>query len=197
MKKILGALNFLKTYFPTDIRLALTSFALSSLVMSTALFSLFHVLKSEISESQTHDFKKCGLEPYIESQIDFSLPTSATLIELGTAEDTRAELLARAINMAVPDESYAVRVSFGAVLLNREANDAFPSSLAAVIRSAELYPESFDGKLPDRTVHAARDALLGVDPTMGALYVMRTDDASYSAYESRVSAIYGDYAFIK
>ncbi|MBR4296324.1 MAG: cell wall hydrolase [Clostridia bacterium] len=186
--------------FPRDVKQTLFTFVVSVTVMSTLLFTLAFVISEEnVGEERiVTDFCECGLEPYIEAiEDDEPMPVALEVIECGTAEDIELALLARAIDKAVPNEIYAVRVAVGAVLLNRCDSDAFPSSLSAVIRSAELYPDSFESDLPERTEHAARDAFLGVDPTMGALYVMKLTDKLYDEYSERICAIYGDYVFLK
>lgn len=137
----------------------------------------------------------CGFEPYIEGSENI-LPVSIEIAECSVSEDADLELLARAIDKACGAEDYAIRVSFGAVIMNRAESDSFPSSISAVIRSAGLYPDSFEDAIPERTIHAARAAMLGIDPTMGALYIMNTSDERFSEYESGTTAIYGNYAFI-
>jgi len=126
-----------------------------------------------------------------------AISASAEAIECATSDDLEAELLARAIDAVVPRAEYAVRVSFGAVLLNRVKSSDFPSSLSGVIRSSGINISSSQGELPERTLHAARDALLGVDPTIGALYVMSRYDSRFPEFKERVCAVYGEYAFIK
>ena len=193
MSNIFG---FIKKSFPGDIKHAFIAFVLSCSFMAVSLFLLSNILQnSEDRSFENKSFRECGLEPYIIAE-DVSLPTIA---EEGhnASNESRADLLARAIDMAVPNEIYAARVAFGAVLLNREKNAAFPSSLSSVIKSAQLYPKSFEKELPERTRHAARDALLGVDPTMGALYVIQKNDPHFDEYKDRITAIYGEFAFIK
>ncbi len=183
-------LDFLKNAFPKDVRCAISSVVFSCTVMCLFIF----ILGGAVSGDEEHSIQMTCLEPYRASAVTGE--ALEAVMSPGT-EKTRKELLARAIQSAVGDESYSVRVAVGAVLLNRERSSSFPASLSAVIRSAELYPVSFDTVIPERTYHAASDALDGIDPTFGALYVISTGDPSYAEYGDRVTAIYGKFAFLK
>ena len=194
MKKLLGTFRGILANIPNDIRQAILSFLCSSLVMVIAISSVCFFRRDENEESP---LSATLLEPYLSESIYTEISASADAVPCAASDDMELELLARAIDKAVPYESYAVRVSFGAVLLNRARDESFPSSLSAVIKSAGLYPEHTDSEIPARTLHAARDALLGVDPTFGALYVIRTRDARYEEFQARVSAVYSDYAFLR
>lgn len=196
MKRLFKGLRMFYITLPNDARTALAALMLSSAVMSAALFSAYYILPGrESGSTPVETTQKCGLEPYVVAEDAIS--ASAEAIECATSDDLEAELLARAIDAVVPRAEYAVRVSFGAVLLNRVKSSDFPSSLSGVIRSSGINISSSQGELPERTLHAARDALLGVDPTIGALYVMSRYDSRFSEFEERVTSVYGDYAFIK
>lgn len=176
---------------PRDVRSVIYSLAVSGSVMSLMLITLFYVVRPS---SEAMVFSPCGLEPYAPVN-DCEDAVEASWVE--ESEEERLTLLARAIDKAVPKGSYAERVAVGAVLLNRESNESFPSSLSAVIKGAGLYPDDTEVKISERTLHAASDALLGVDPTLGAVYIMRTDDTRYPEFKARVTAIYGNFAFVK
>ena len=196
MKRLFKGLRMFYITLPNDARTALAALMLSSAVMSAALFSAYYILPGrESGSAPVETTQKCGLEPYVAAEDAIS--ASAEAIECATSDDLEAELLARAIDAVVPRAEYAVRVSFGAVLLNRVKSSDFPSSLSGVIRSSGINISSSQGELPERTLHAARDALLGVDPTIGALYVMSRYDSRFSEFKERVCAVYGDYAFIR
>jgi len=196
VKRLFKVLRMFYITLPNDARTALAALMLSSAVMSAALFSAYYILPAPESESTPVETpQKCGLEPYVAAEDAIS--ASAEAIECATSDDLEAELLARAIDAVVPRAEYAVRVSFGAVLLNRVKSSDFPSSLSGVIRSSGINISSSQGELPERTLHAARDALLGVDPTIGALYVMSRYDSRFPEFKERVCAVYGEYAFIK
>ena len=176
------------------IKTAAVSFVISAFVMTLSVFilSCFTSVKEDSPAEKT--FVHTGLEPYFDGQSS-ELPASEAL-DAPDSEKLSEQLLASAIESVVGGESYAARVAFGAVIVNRMKSALFPSSVASVMMSAGIYPrESIE--ISDRSVHAARDALAGVDPTLGALYVIRTDDTSFEAYADGVTVIYGKYAFIK
>lgn len=175
---------------PKDVKNTLSSFTLGVLLICTTLSFLGVVLK--IDTETAADIAKCGLEPYIET--DFPLQTF--LAECSVSEESDLEMLARCVEEVFGDKSYTERVAFCAVILNRTETDGFPATVAGVMRSAGIYPSSFDGSISERSMHAARSAMLGVDPTLGSLYIINTHDPAYSEYEGRVAAVYGDYAFI-
>lgn len=178
---------------PADIRLAISSFAIAAITLVTLLSTLGILI--EPTDEAPILAAQCGFEPYAVPQ-PIKAAASA-LLECSVSNENELQLLARTAEMTFGSESYTARVALCSVILNRAKSDRFPQSIAAVIRSAGLYPESFEGAISERTMHAARAAMLGVDPTMGALYIIRTDDALFSKYESNVSAIYGSYAFIQ
>lgn len=196
MEKIFRGLRFFYALIPRDARAALGALAFSCAIMSVSIFSVGYLLPAEKTEDAPPAvFSECGLEPY--ALISDSVLASADAEACSVSEDLGAELLSRAIDSTVPYEEYAVRVAFGAVLLNRVKSSDFPSTLSGVIMSSGIKISSFEGDIPERTLHAARDALLGVDPTLGALYVMDLSDARLPEFEERVTAVYGNYAFMK
>ncbi len=195
MKKILKRILAFINLLPIDVQTAVAFFIMSAVVLTASLYGLGHIFKSyeEPATVQNAICEKIGLEPYIKNQ-NAALGVSSHINEY-ESDERRLYLLARAIEKAVPNESYVIKVSFGAVLLNRVQDAAFPGSLAAVIRSAGLFPDDIEAELPERTLHAARDALLGVDPTLGALYVIYVNDERYNEFSERITAIYGSFAF--
>lgn len=192
LKSHIKKLITLAKAIPADIRQALSSFAISALLLGTLLGSLgiFVAPKNEAPTKAA----PCGFEPYIIQNQRAS--AASAMLECSVSEENDLLLLARCAEMTFGNESYTARVALCAVILNRAESDRFPKSIAAVIRSAGLYPESFEGTVSERTMHAARTAMLGVDPTMGSLYIIRTDDALFDQYEGSVNAIYGQYAFL-
>ena len=175
---------------PKDVKNTLSSFALGALLICTMLSFLGVVLEKDARISA--DIAKGGLEPYIE--IDIPLQTCS--VECSVSEESDLEMLSRCVEEVFGDRSYTERVAFCAVILNRAEKDGFPATVAGVMRSAGIYPSSFEGSVSERSLHAARSAMLGVDPTLGSLYIINTHDPAYSEYEGRVAAVYGDYAFI-
>ena len=85
------------------------------------------------------------------------------------------DLLARAIEAEASGESYTVMVSLASVLLNRVESAEYPSSLGAVITDAGI--DVSDAAPSSQARRAAKDALLGFDPTDGALEYSKETDA--------------------
>lgn len=175
---------------PSDVRYALGFFAVASLTLIICLLPLSNIEKTE--NMPNLPIEMCGFEPYIvRSELVQSVGA-----ELSVSEQSELSLLSSACEELFGNESYAVRVAFCAIVLNRCEDDSFPSSVSAVLKSAGIYPESLRSSVSERTLHAARTAMLGVDPSMGALYMMNRDDDSFDQYEKRVTAILPPYAFI-
>lgn len=96
-----------------------------------------------------------------------SLPASLDLTLCAFSDDLAQEMLARVLNAEVGKCSYAAQVALGATLINRLADPCYPGELGAVIRDAGLRAAS--GEVPMRAMRAAHAALMGVDPTHGAV----------------------------
>ncbi len=87
-------------------------------------------------------------------------------------------LLARIIYAEARGESFTGQVAVGAVILNRVASPYFPNTIREVIMQNSPYVHQFtpvaDGSInlePDEVaINAALQALLGKDPTNGALF---------------------------
>ncbi len=87
------------------------------------------------------------------------------------AESEEVLLLAAAAESVAGGESYTVMLAVSSVLLNRVRDEAYPSSLAAVISDAGIDISSAEAS--SRALHAAIDAIKGFDPTAGALHYSR------------------------
>jgi len=89
-------------------------------------------------------------------------------------QDKDLELLAKAIHGEARGEPYEGQVAVGAVVLNRVESDEFPNNLRDVIYQANQFSAVEDGQInltPNETSYkAARDALYGRDPSLGALF---------------------------
>lgn len=90
----------------------------------------------------------------------FTLPANA--------ENQEVLLLASAVEAVAGGESYTVMLAVSSVFLNRLCDEAYPSSLAAIISDAGIDLSAVE--VSQRAIHAARDALGGFDPTGGALH---------------------------
>ncbi|ALC92805.1 cell wall hydrolase [Bacillus sp. FJAT-18017] len=84
------------------------------------------------------------------------------------------ELMARVVHGEARGESYEGQVAVAAVILNRLQSKEFPQTVSGVIFERNAFTAVNDGQyyyIPDSSAYqAARDALLGWDPSGGALY---------------------------
>ncbi len=91
-----------------------------------------------------------------------------------TIKPYELELLAKAINGEARGESFIGQVAVGAVIINRVLSNYFPDTFKKVIYQPKQFSAVADGQInlrPTRSVYrAARQAIKGTDPTMGALY---------------------------
>ena len=113
-----------------------------------------------------------------------------------TSEEIALPILARAIEAQTEGKPYALRVAFGAVILNRVKSGGFGSSVSAVLSSAGIYPVD-DVTASARSIRAAKEALAGTDPTFGALFILSDSDPTLSQYESRITVKIDGVAFIR
>ncbi|MCL6559875.1 MAG: cell wall hydrolase [Firmicutes bacterium] len=98
---------------------------------------------------------------------------------------TREELmlLAKLIHAEARGESFEGKVAVGAVILNRLASPHFPKTISEIVyqKNSRVYQFSpvADGSInlePDESaVRAAKEALMGKDPTGGALFFYNPD----------------------
>ena len=103
----------------------------------------------------------------------FALLLICLLICPVSAESEEVLLLASAAEAVAGGESYTVMVAFSSVMLNRLRDEAYPSSLAAVISDAGI--DISTASASPRALRAARDAMGGFDPTGGALHYSREE----------------------
>ena len=113
-----------------------------------------------------------------------------------TSEEIALPILARAIEDQTEGKPYALRVAFGAVILNRVKSGGFGSSVSAVLSSAGIYPADAV-TVSARSTRAAKEALAGTDPTFGALFILSDSDPTLSQYESRITVKIDGVAFIR
>ncbi len=175
---------------PSDVKYAICFFCIASLAISLLLLPLS---KQEKYESVPDvPIELCGFEPYIaETELVQSVGA-----DLSVSEKSDLALLSSACEELFGNESYALRVAFCALILNRCEDDSFPETVSAVLKSAGIYPESLKKNVSERTLHAAHTAMLGVDPSMGALYMMHMEDNASPEYSERITALLPPYAFI-
>ena len=111
-------------------------------------------------------------------------------------------LLARVISAEARGESYAGQVAVGAVILNRIEHPSFPDTVAGVVYQPGafscLYDGQFDEPIADSAYSAARDALMGLDPSGGAIYYYNPKTATNRWIRSRpVITTIGRHVFCK
>lgn len=132
---------------------------------------------------------------------DKSAPASLYITApVGIAYEHRRDLVARFIYSLAPNEPYVCQVAIGATVVNRKNDAHFQGDIASVIFGFSPYfKEDFILSEPsERSLRAARDALLGVDPTGGALFFCKKGDESSLPQPSyTITASYGNYRFAK
>lgn len=134
---------------PDDVRCALQSAAAASLILMLTL---------------------SPLDPGSSAPVTADAETAPVYLDLtlcAFSDDLELELLARVLAAEAGTHSYAAQTALGAVLINRLADPRFPGELGAVIGDAGLRAAA--GEIPARSLRAAQVALMGVDPTHGAI----------------------------
>ncbi|MFW5981389.1 MAG: cell wall hydrolase [bacterium] len=97
--------------------------------------------------------------------------------------DEDIELLARVIHGEARGEPFVGQVAVGAVVINRVLSHQFPNSFREVIYQDKQFSAVADGQMylsPTQTSYrAAREAINGSDPSMGAFYYYNPEFAKY------------------
>ncbi|HHV54569.1 MAG TPA: spore cortex-lytic enzyme [Firmicutes bacterium] len=93
----------------------------------------------------------------------------------GVARSDELGLLARVVAGEARGEPYTGQVAVAAIILNRVRSPKFPNTISGVIFQPGAFESVSNGLIWRRTpnateIQAARDALNGWDPTMGALF---------------------------
>ncbi|SRR5690554_1603867 len=113
------------------------------------------------------------------------------------------ELLARLIHGEARGEPYEGQVAVGAVVLNRVKSPGFPNTIREVIFQKNQFSAVSDGQFylePNETAYrAARDALSGRDPSLGALffYNPKTAKTLYWLSTRETTVVIGNHVFAK
>ncbi|MFO7814825.1 MAG: cell wall hydrolase [Halanaerobiales bacterium] len=98
-----------------------------------------------------------------------------------TVNQSDIEIIARTINGEARGEPYMGQVAVGAVIINRVLSNNFPNNIKDVIYQDNQFSAVADGQIHftpnDMAYRAAKEALDGVDPTMGSLYYYNPDTA--------------------
>ena len=137
-------------------------------------------------------------EPY-ESEAHTCAALSV-LHPVGITYDLECDLLARFIFSLAENEPYVCQVSIGATIVNRKNSAHFSDDIASIIFncSPHFSEDMLSVEPNERSRHAARDALMGVDPSGGALYFCRRGNESDLPNSKRLfTANYGSFRFAK
>ena len=107
--------------------------------------------------------------------------TNETLDALGlnvyTYSEFELDILAKLIESEAKGQDLQTMTAVGAVVMNRVKSDAFADTILQVIYSGGSFDSIVNGSISetnasDLAYRAAEDAIMGFDPTGGALYVM-------------------------
>lgn len=130
-----------------------------------------HTLKSLIQFQKEHQLKPDGI---VGSQTYRFLPQLEVVPSRGQFTQEDLTYLARVIHAEARGETFRGQVAVGAVVLNRVESELFPDSIRRVILQEGQFCTLADGQvqlLPSQTsIEAAKAAILGYDPTFGALF---------------------------
>lgn len=132
-------------------------------------------------------------------------PASGTRMQVS---DEEFDLLARLIQAEAEAEPYAGKVAVGATVLNRVKSPLYPDTITEVIYQVVngiyyQYTPVLDGRinLPagPEAIAAARDALNGMDPSLGATGFYNPDKVGPSSWVRTrpVTVVIGNHVFFK
>ncbi len=106
----------------------------------------------------------------------------ATDAEVNFENASDLDLLARAIHAEARGEVFEGKVAVGAVILNRLNDPAFPKTIRDIIFQPRAFTAVDDGQInltPDKEAYrAAKEAVNGADPSMGAVYYWNPEAAT-------------------
>lgn len=128
------------------------------------------------------------------------LPNSGRLPSRGNYTWDDVILLARVIHAEARSESFRGQVAVGSVILNRVDSPSFPDTIRSVVLQEGQFSTLADGQIhlyPNRmAIEAAKAAIMGYDPTHGALYFYNPHMTRSSWMAARpVSVSIGDHIF--
>ncbi|AGA70537.1 putative cell wall hydrolase [Desulfitobacterium dichloroeliminans LMG P-21439] len=120
---------------------------------------------------------------YVQAGQKIWVPASGVIIYSATADPSRGrafvtqeelDLLARVIHAEARGEDFEGQVAVGAVVLNRVEDDRFPDTIHDVVYQPGAFTAVIDKQIhltPNQSAYrAAEVALMGEDPTQGAIY---------------------------
>lgn len=123
------------------------------------------------------------------------------LAELRKYSEEEIRLLARIIVAEAEDQSYKGKVAVGAVVMNRVKSSKFPNTIRGVIYQKGQFSPISNGrfyrvKVTQEDIQAAKDAIMGEDPTRGSIYFYAPKYATDKWIKTRpVNTVIGDHVF--
>ncbi len=103
-----------------------------------------------------------------------------------TVNQSDIEIMARTIHGEARGEPYMGQVAVGAVIINRVLSNEFPDTIKGVVYQKNQFSAVSDGQIhytPNNTAYrAAKEALSGVDPTLGSLYYYNPKTATNKSF---------------
>ena len=120
-----------------------------------------------------------------------------------TIKPNDVELMARTIHGEARGEPFIGQVAVGAVIINRVLSDYFPDTFHDVIYQSGQFSAVDDGQINltpnQKAFRAAREAINGKDPTMGALYYYNPETAKHQWWFAtrKTLVTIGDHVFAK
>lgn len=126
------------------------------------------------NEIKSDEILQVGRVIYIES-VDFTAIDEVRTKAVIKYIDEEIEWLAKIIFTEADGEPYDGLVAVGAVVVNRVISPNFPNKIYDVVFQKSQFTPAMTGKIynvipNNASYQAAREALIGVDPTNGALY---------------------------
>ncbi len=98
-------------------------------------------------------------------------------LNIYTYSEFEVDIMAKLIEAEAGGTDLQTMTAVGAVVMNRVADNGFPDTVLQVIYSGGSFDSVLDGSIDEvraseLAYRAAEDALMGYDPTEGALYVL-------------------------
>ncbi len=187
----------------TDVALLQQLLAQKGFYKSDAIDGIF----GKMTENAVREFqrsKNLKVDGIVGPETFSALPKDSG-VSASRAEFNRDEilLLARVIHGEARGESFSGQVAVGAVVLNRVGDPRFPDSIRDVVMQDGQFCILFDGQINlypgEKSLEAARAALLGYDPSRGALFFYNPAIAANSSWVSQrpVSVRIGNHVFTR
>ncbi|WP_051314868.1 cell wall hydrolase [Alteribacter aurantiacus] len=151
---------------------------------------------------QTGYYGPITIEAVKAFQRDFGLSQDGITGSKTLREISNVKSMASVVHGEARGESYEGKVAVAAVVLNRVADDEFPSDVKGVVYQRNAFTAVFDGQYdltPNREAYrAVKDAQRGSDPSQGSTYYYNPDIATSSWIFTRTPVVtIGNHVFAK